>query len=76
MQRVEHLWRPSLRTSVFAHNCGVETLWLLEGDSQRGATADAQTHHGRGLWGACAGGKFVVSTKDCSRADRLAIIEY
>lgn len=38
-------------TSVFGHHGGVETLWLLEGDGQRGATAHAQTDHRRGLRG-------------------------
>lgn len=34
----------------------------MEGDGQRGAAADAQSYHGRGLWGTCAGAKRLVST--------------
>lgn len=48
-------------TSVFGHNGGVETLRLLEGDRQRGATAHAQTDHRRGLRGTWAGAQRGVS---------------
>lgn len=50
-----------ISTSVFGHHGGVETLRLLEGDSQRGATAHAQTDHRRGLRGTWAGAQRGVS---------------
>lgn len=40
-----------IHTSVLGHHGGVQTLRLLEGDGQRGATAHAQTDHRRGLRG-------------------------
>lgn len=60
----EHHFMYRVFTSVFGHHGGAETLRLLEGDGQCGATAHAQTDHRWGLWGTCAGARTDVNKHD------------